>query len=208
MPQIGAEDWLLLALSDARWQTQAIRQLVEAQVPVPRRVVALANLDYYGLGQGVIDEAAPVGQGAKALEALGAEESLRQWAGEWAVQLRAATAYDAQSGPIVAYRAKKEVPLSPPNLTFPLIHRADLAAAVLAALRHERPQECYLLSGSPNPTWSELYAAASLLLERPSPRFSAALPHPPVAYQTARMRADLLPEAAHPRWQEILIAAV
>ena len=60
-------------------------------------------------------------------------------------------------------------------------------------------------STPPCPTREAFYTAACVLLDLPLPRFERPLRRPLAQYDVGRLRADLLPTPAHPRWQGALV---
>jgi hypothetical protein len=92
-----------------------------------------------------------------------------------------------------------------PDRTLALIHYEDATDAAWCALHHPAPQPTYLAVTPPCPTRREFYMAACVVLGLDLPSFGPALGLPPAEYNTARLRADLLPSAGHPRWQAALV---
>ena len=99
------------------------------------------------------------------------------------------------------------MPKGPPNKTLALIHYDDAATAVGAALTHPDPDGIYLAVTPPCPSRQDFYLAACVLLDLDLPTFGRALAGKPAAYNVRRLRRDLLPEPAFPKWQAALVPA-
>ncbi|MEZ4470790.1 MAG: hypothetical protein R3F60_08330 [bacterium] len=70
---------------------------------------------------------------------------------------------------------------------------------------HPAPRRVYLNVTPPCPTREAFYSAACVILDLPLPRFERPLRRPLARYDDSRLRADLVPTPAHPRWQEALV---
>lgn len=204
LAELRPDDVLLVALPGSTAQLAAAGQLASANVRCARGI-QIGTVGYFGDPQGTVDEDCPRGTGEGALNAAAAEAAFRQWGGDRAVVLRAAGLYQKGRGPLSALQRRGTAPEGPPNRTLALIHYDDAISATLAALRHPAPHHTCVLAMPPLPTRQEFYLAACVLLDLPLPRFKAPLYHPPAHYVVDRMRADLLPAPAHPRWQEALL---
>ncbi len=196
-------DALLLSVPGSDQLTMAVAGLRGG--PVPARAVLIGSTGYYGVATGPVGEHTPPGTDDRALRCVGAEHVFRAWAGEAGVVLRCGGLYARGRGPLAALEETREVPLGPPDKTLALIHYDDAASAALAALRHPAPEPTYLAVTPPCPTRREFYLAACVLLDLGLPGFGPKLRKPTADFDVARLRADLLPLPAHPRWQEALL---
>ena len=199
---LTSKDTLLLSLPGSDRQALAVAQLTGA--PIPSRTVLISSTGYYGAASGRVDERTPAGRGERAARVAGVENAFRAWDSKGVI-LRLGGLYRPGRGPLSALLRRGEAPLGPPNRTLALIHYDDAARATYRALRHQAPQDTYLVVVPPCPTRQAFYQAACVLLDLPLPTFSPTLKQPPADYDIARMRADLLPEPLHQRWQEALI---
>lgn len=202
-PDYAADDALLIALPGTDRLTLAVASLAER--PPPRRVVLISSTGYYGAARGTIDEHAPPGAGERSQRVAALEARFAQWAGEAGVILRCGGLYRPGRGPLSALRRSKAAPLGPPDKTLALIHYDDAAAAAEAALVHPDPQRVYLAVTPPCPTRRDFYLAACVMLDLALPSFGPALGGRPATFDVSRLRADLLPEPRHPRWQAALV---
>lgn len=199
---LTTQDAFLLALPGSAKQALAVAQLTS--VPTPSRTVFISSTSYYGSASGRVDEQTQAGDGERAARTIGAENAFRAWDSDGVI-LRLGGLYRPGRGPLSALLRRGEAPLGPPNRTLALIHYDDAAQATYRALRHQAPQNVYLLVTPPCPTREAFYQAACVLLDLPLPTFSPTLKQPPVDYDIARMRADILPKPLHQRWQEALV---
>jgi nucleoside-diphosphate-sugar epimerase len=198
------DDALLLAVPGADRLSMCIASLRD-QTP-PGRVVVCSSTGYYGKNAtGAIDEGTPNGPGERALKVAAMEAMFRVWAKDAGVVLRLGGLYQPGRGPLSALRNRGLAPPGPADKALALIHYADAATAALEALRHPAPQDTYLAVTPPCPTRDEFYSAACVILGLGLPTFTRSLRTQPASYDVGRLREDLLPEPAHPRWQEALL---
>lgn len=208
-PRIGApdgygpDDTLLIALPGTDRLTLAIASLAEK--PPPRRVVLISSTGYYGAARGKVNEDTRPGKGERSQRVAALEALFTRWAGEAGVIVRCGGLYRAGRGPLSALRKSKVAPLGPPDKTLALIHYDDAAAAVEAALGHPEPRPVYLAVTPPCPQRRDFYLAACVMLGLDLPSFGPALGGRPAQFDVSRLRADLLPEPRHPRWQAALV---
>ncbi len=214
-PHVGAPtdhlteaDALLFAVPGSGRQLAAVEALVAAGVAPPARAVLIGTTGYYGAHpRGTVDADTPPGVTDRARTAAAAEAAFRAWAGDAGVILRCAGLYRPGRGPVSALQRRGLAPEGPPDKTLALIHYDDAATAALAALRHPAPQPVYVAAVPPCPTRQAFYIAACVLLDLPSPRFTAPVGGVPAAYDVRPLLSDLLPTPAHPKWQEALVPA-
>ncbi len=197
------DDALLLALPGSEKQIMAIGEL--RHLPAPERAVLISSTGYYGLASGEVDEDAPMGMGQRAAQVAGLEAAFRHWTGDRGVILRMGGLYRPGRGPLGALKRRGTAPPGPPDKTLALIHYQDATTATLAALQHPQPEGTYLCVTPPCPNRQAFYMAACVLLDLNLPGFTQKTRRPPARYDVTRMRRDLLPEPAHPRWQEALV---
>ena len=198
------DDALLLAVPGADRLSMCVASL-RAQAP-PGRVVVCSSTGFYGAtASGPVDEGAPHGPEERALKVAAMEAMFRAWAGAGGVVLRLGGLYQPGRGPLSALAARRLAPPGPPDKALALIHYADAAAAATAALRHPAPHDTYLAVTPPCPTREEFYRAACVILGLGQPTFTRSLRTRPVEYDVRRLREHLLPQPAHPRWQEALL---
>jgi nucleoside-diphosphate-sugar epimerase len=118
------------------------------------------------------------------------------------VVLRCGGLYNHQRGPFTALaRRGKVTRQAPADKTMALIHYDDVAAAVVAALRHPAPEPVYLAVTPPCPSRQEFYQLACDRLGLPLPFFDPPTGLPPVSYDVTSLRRDLLPTPAYPDWR-------
>lgn len=197
------DDTLLIALPGTDRQTMAVVSLRDR--PPPRRVVLVSSTGFYGdRRKGVVDEDTPPGDGERAGAVAACETLFRHWAGEAGVVVRSGGLYRVGRGPLSALQKRGSVPPGRPDKTLALIHYDDAAAAVAAALVHPDPQPVYLAVTPPCPSRRDFYLAASVVLGLDLPSFDRDRGGG-VRYDVSRLRADLLPEPANPRWQAALV---
>lgn len=201
---LGPDDRLLLALPGSEKQIMATSTL--STRPPPARVVLISSTGYYGTAHGHVDEDTPpaILEPHAGLVAA-SEATFRAWTGDRGVILRTGGLYRPGRGPLSALQRSGAPPPGPPDKTLALVHYDDAAAAATAALLHASPQQVYLNVTPPCPTREAFYTAACVMLDLPLPTFGKKLGRPETAYDVARLRADLLPVPAHPRWQEALL---
>lgn len=200
---LGPDDTLLLALPGSEKQILALSALRPSAVPA--RVVYLSSTGYYGTVHGPVDEDTPPALDAHSALVAAGEAAFRAWAGDRGVILRLGGLYRAGRGPLAALKRNGAPPPGPPDKTLTLVHYDDAATAALAALTHPNPQPVYLVVTPPCPTREAFYTAACVMLDLPLPTFQKRLGKPETRYEINRLRADLLPVPAHPRWQEALL---
>lgn len=200
---LDPEDALLLALPGSDALTMAVAGLRDG--PAPARAVVISSTSYYGVPHGPVDEDTPPGRSDRALRCVGMEKVFRDWAGAGGVVLRCGGLYQKGRGPMSALERRGEAPLGPPDKTLALIHYADAATAAFEALRHPAPRDTYLAVTPPCPTRQAFYQAACVVAGLDLPGFGPKLRKPLAEFDVARLRADLLPTPAHPRWQEALL---
>ncbi|GIX46227.1 MAG: hypothetical protein KatS3mg131_0438 [Candidatus Tectimicrobiota bacterium] len=116
--------------------------------------------------------------------------------------LRLGGLYCHHRGPLAALRRRGAPPPGPPDRILPLVHYADAATAVIAALCHPAPQPTYHVVVPPCPTRRAFYELACRWLGLPPPAFDLPLGHPPAAYDVTRLRRDLLPAPRYPDWRQ------
>ncbi len=208
-PRIGGavevltpDDVLLLALPGNANQKAAVDALQDTAPP--RRAVLISSTGYYGTPTGRVDEDTPRGETAHAINVEAAEKAFRTWAGAGGAVIRFGGLYRPGCGPMSALLRRGAAPEGAPNRTLALIHYADVATATLAALRHPAPEITYVGVVPPCPTRYEFYARACEVAGLPAPVLTSPLPHPPADYDVTRLTRDLLPEPAHPNWQDAL----
>ena len=202
-PDLDAEDTLLLALPGSEKQILAVSALVGGGVP--RRAVLISSTGYYGTTHGTVNEdTLPAAEPHAALVAA-SEGAFAAWAGRSGVILRTGGLYRPGRGPVAALAQRGSPPLGPPDKTLALVHYDDAAAATLAALLHPDPRDVYLVVTPPCPTREAFYTAACVMLGLALPTFDRRLGRAETLYDVRRLRADLLPVPAHPRWQEALL---
>ncbi len=199
---VQPEDALLVSLPGTDRQILAVNALGGS--PPPARVVLVSSTGYYGLASGIVDETTRPGSDGRAGRIAALETLFRAWAPEGVV-LRIGGLYRPGRGPLAALSRRGAPPLGPPDKTLALIHYEDAATATFEALRHRDPRYVYVCVVPPCPTRQEFYFAATVMLSLDDPVFDHPLERPTVKYDTHRMREDLLPEPAHPRWQEALL---
>ncbi|MCB9545746.1 MAG: hypothetical protein H6706_07760 [Myxococcales bacterium] len=202
-PALQADDRLLLALPGSERQIMAISALVGQ--PVPARAVLISSTGYYGTPSGAVHEDTAPGDDPHAALVASAEQAFRAWAGDRGVILRTGGLYRPGRGPLQALIRRGAPPAGPPDRSLALVHYDDAAAAAHAALDHPDPHPVYLSVTPPCPTREAFYTAACVLLDLPLPRFERPLRRPLAQYDVGRLRADLLPTPAHPRWQGALV---
>lgn len=204
-PDLPTQDTvLLLALPGHANQANALRQLQSRPIPVPQRVVLISTTGYYGTPAGRVDEMTPAGEADRCRSIAATENLLWAWAGERGVAMRMGGLYGPGRGPIAALARRGTVKPGPANRTLPLIHYADAARAVLAALVLPEPAPVYLAVTPPCPTRGEFCVEACRRLGLEPPTFTAPCPGPPARYDVSRLRRDLLPRPAYPDWQTAL----
>ncbi|MCB9522918.1 MAG: hypothetical protein H6702_06015 [Myxococcales bacterium] len=205
---LAPTDHLLLAVPGSARQREVLQALQSKGLAAPGRVVLIGSTAIHGgHPRGTVDEATPPGTGARAQAAADAEAAFRAWAGDAGVVLRCGGLYRPGRGPLSALQRKGVAPEGPPDKTLGLIHYDDAAAAAHAALTHPAPRPVYLAVTPPCPSRLAFYTAACVLLDLPAPRFTAPLGGQPAVHDVRALRADLLPTAAHPKWQEALVPA-
>ncbi len=192
-----------LALPGSDALTMAVAGLRDG--PAPARAVVISSTSYYGVPHGPVDEDTPPGRSDRALRCVGMEKVFRDWAGAGGVVLRCGGLYQKGRGPMSALERRGEAPLGPPDKTLALIHYADAGTAAFEALRHPAPRDTYLAVTPPCPTRQAFYQAACVVAGLDLPGFGPKLRKPLAEFDVARLRADLLPAPAHPRWQEALL---
>ncbi|MGK0358975.1 MAG: nucleoside-diphosphate-sugar epimerase [Bradymonadia bacterium] len=197
-----ADDVVLLALPGSDRQAMAIAQLSDQ--PAPKRAVLISTTGYYGLARGTVDEDTRPGRSERAQRAAATEAAFHAWA-PGGVIVRCGGLYRPGRGPLNALAVRKTVPKGPPNKTLALMHYDDAAAATLAALTHPDPDGIYLAVTPPCPSRRDFYLAACVLLDFDLPTFGRALVGKQAEYDVRRLRRDLLPEPAHPKWQTALV---
>jgi nucleoside-diphosphate-sugar epimerase len=180
----------------------AIAQLSDQ--PPPKRAVLIGSTSYYGLARGTINEGTRPGKSERAQRAAATEAAFRAWAPDGVI-LRCGGLYRPGRGPLNALQVRQAVPKGPPNKRLALIHYDDAAAAAHAALLYPNPESVYLTVTAPCPTRMEFYQAACVILGLNLPSFSRALLGHPARYDVDRLRRDLLPEPAFPKWQAALV---
>lgn len=200
------DDALLLSLPGSERQAMAIARL--ARRAPPARAVLISSTGYYGHPPGSIDEDSPPASSLRAAMVVGAEAAFRAWVGEApgrGVVLRMGGLYRPGRGPLSALQRRGFAPKGPPDQSLALIHYEDAATATRRALSHPAPAPTYLCVVPPCPTREAFYLAGCVLLDLPLPAFDPPLKRRLTEYDTAKMRADLLPEPAHPKWQGVLV---
>lgn len=200
---LGDDDALLVALPGTDRQMMAVASLRER--PPPGRVVLVSSTGFYGSPRGDVDEATKPGDDAHAGQVAACEALFAAWAGARGVILRCGGLYRVGRGPLSALAKSGVAPPGPPDKTLALIHYDDAAAAAAAALRHPDPRPVYLAVTPPCPSRRDFYLAACVVLGLDLPSFGRPLGGRPARHVVDRLRADLLPVPAHPRWQAALV---
>jgi nucleoside-diphosphate-sugar epimerase len=194
------DDALFLALPGSAAQ----REAVEALPFAPARAVYSGTTGYYGTWSGPVDEDTPPGDDEHARNAAAAEAAFRAATGGGVV-LRFGGLYRKGRGPMGALARTRKVPPGPPDKVLALVHYDDAASAAAAALAHPSPEPAYLVVTPPLPTRREFYTAATVILQLDAPLFGPPLGRPPALPDVRRLRRDLLPEPAWPKWQAALV---
>ena len=203
-PHLRPDDLLLLCVPGHEALSACVRALATLGATAARAVY-ISSTGYYGGPAGPVDEGTPPGTDTHAQGIAAGEALFRAWAGPGGVVLRCGGLYRRGRGPMSALAKRGAPPLGPPDRTLALIHYEDATEAAWCALHHPAPQPTYLAVTPPCPTRREFYMAACVVLGLDLPSFGPALGLPPAEYNTARLRADLLPSAGHPRWQAALV---
>ncbi len=193
------DDALFLALPGSAAQ----REAAESLAVVPARAALSGTTGYYGAWSGPIDEDTPPGDDEHAAAAAAAEATFRERAG--GVVLRFGGLYRQGRGPMGALARTRKVPPGPPDKVLALVHYDDAASAAVAALAHPEPEPAYLVVTPPLPTRRDFYLAATVILQLDAPMFGPPLGRPPAVPDVRRLRRDLLPEPAWPKWQAALV---
>jgi nucleoside-diphosphate-sugar epimerase len=190
---------------------RGLANVLEALPATVRRVVYVSSTSVYGqTGGEVVDESAPTDPAEESGRVVReAEEVLRTMRPDGVV-LRFAGIYGP--GRLLreqAVRAGQPIPADPEKW-LNLIHVADGARAVLAAVERGRPGAVYNVSDGHPVRRREYYAELAAALGAPAPRFEA----PPDGDATdrrvgnARMRRELRVELQYPSYIEGLRASV
>ena len=200
---LGADDALLLALPGSAAQLAAVEAL--AGTPPPARAVLCSSTGYYGRASGPVDEDTAPGDDPRAAAVVRAERAFAAWAGPHGVILRIGGLYESGRGPMSALAHRGAPPLGPPDKTLALIHYDDAATICFEALRHPAPLPVYLAVTPPCPSRYEFYLAACVVLGLDEPMFDDPLRQPQAEFDVHRLRRDLVPHPAHPKWQGALL---
>jgi hypothetical protein len=200
---VGAANALLISLPGHGAQAQALERL--KHFPVPARAVFISTVGVFGAPWGTVNEGTSVGADARARAVWAGEEAFRDWAGEAGVVVRLGGLYRPGRGPLSALRRRAKAPVGPPDRTLSLIHYDDAAQAVYVALHRPRPAPLYVAVVTPCPSRRAFYRSACAQLGLAPPQFSLAAERPRASYDTALLRADLLPDPTYPDWRAALL---
>ena len=212
--RLQEDDCLLLALPGHEVQGWALRELRQAQQSAVRRTVLVSTTGVYGRTPGKVDEETSPGSSARCQSIAAVEEEFLSWSGKQGVVLRMGGLYDDVRGPLAAVARRGAIRPGPAHVTLALIHYADAAAAVHAALTHATVEARYVAVTPPCPSRKEFYTTICAWLGMDAPVFTrpqanqgvaGALPEIDAAaeYDVGRLRRDLLPVPRYPDWRAI-----
>lgn len=199
-------DDLLLLCVPGNDALHACAEDLRASGTHPERAVMTSSTTYYGGPSGPVDERTPPGDTDGARAAVEAERAFRRAAGSRAVIVRLGGLHHSDgdgAGPGAAVRRRLSMRPGPPDRTLSLIHYADAALAVRAALVHPAPEPTYVAVTPPLPSRREFYEALAADLDGAlALRFTDPTGEPPAVYDVTLLRRDLLPHPTHPDWRE------
>ncbi len=208
-PQIGLDpadllpdDLVLLATPGSEAQAAAASAIRDRAVA---RVVFASTTGFFEGAAGPVGPSSPHGPTAREQQAADAEQVAASGRSP-AVIVRLGGLYRAGRGPLSALLRRGAPPPGPPDRPLALIHTDDAATALLGALRHPAPDRVYLAVTPPLPTRRAFWELACARHGLPAPTFTAETGAPPIAYDVASLRRDLLPTVAHPDWREATVA--
>jgi nucleoside-diphosphate-sugar epimerase len=191
-------DRVLLATAGSEAQAQAAAALADVEVS---RLVFASTTGFHEGSSGPVGPGSPAGPTERA-QAAGRAEAIASGGASPCVIVRLGGLYRAGRGPLSALLQRGAAPPGPADRPLALIHTWDAAAALLAALRHASPDPVYLAVTPPLPTRREFWERACARHGLPAPAFTPPTGAPPISYDVASLRRDLLPAPAHPDWRE------
>ncbi len=201
--EITAADYLLLALPGHQRQLTAVQILLANGVTAARAVV-ISSTGYFGQQSGRVTPHTPPGKTDRAQAIAQMERTFAHWAGANGVILRPGGLYNAERGPFQAFLRKQQLPDRPLDRTLALVHYADVATAVIQALRHPNPSPAYNIVTPPCPTRRTFYHACADHIGKTFSALAAeSQTNSLVEYDVALLRQHLLPHPAYPDWQAI-----